>query len=88
MPSQTSLGVFFIAAWASCMSESSVQLLERVQSRCLRTVLGAKAHAAADAVDTITKCLAIQTAYTADLCIGIRQNYTEITKQQNKSDYR
>jgi len=45
---------FSIAAWA-CTSESGMQLLERVQSWCLKTVLGAKAHAAADAVDTIAK---------------------------------
>lgn len=43
---------FAVASWA-CMKESSLQILDRVQSRCLRTVLGAKAHAAADAVDTI-----------------------------------
>jgi len=44
---------FAISSWA-CMKESSLEILERVQSRCLRTVLGAKAHAAADAIDTIT----------------------------------
>jgi len=43
---------YAIAAWA-CMNESSLQTLERVQSRCLRTVLGAKAHASSEAIDTI-----------------------------------
>jgi len=43
---------FAVSSWA-CMKESSLQILERVQSRCLRTILGAKAHAAADSVDTI-----------------------------------
>ena len=43
---------FAVSSWA-CMKESSLHILERVHSRCLRTILGAKAHAAADAVDTI-----------------------------------
>jgi len=35
------------------MSESGVSLLDKVQARCLRKILGAKCHASGDAVDVI-----------------------------------
>ena len=43
---------FSVAAWAS-VAEKGIQLLEKVQARCLRSILGAKAHSSADAVDVI-----------------------------------
>jgi len=35
------------------MTEKGIKLLEQVQGRCLRAIFGAKAHAAADAIDVI-----------------------------------
>ena len=43
---------FSVASWAT-MPESGVSLLEKVQARCLRKILGAKCHASGDAVDVI-----------------------------------
>ena len=43
---------FSVAAWAT-MQEKGIKLLEQVQERCLRAIFGAKAHAAADAIDVI-----------------------------------
>ena len=43
---------FSVAAWAS-VAEKGIQLLEKVQARCSRSILGAKAHSSADAVDVI-----------------------------------
>ena len=45
---------FSVAAWAT-MPEKGIKLLEQVQGRCLRAIFGAKAHAAADAIDVIAK---------------------------------
>ena len=43
---------FSIATWAT-MPEKGTKLLEQVQGQCLRAIFGAKAHAAADAIDMI-----------------------------------
>ena len=45
---------FSAAACRECMKENSIQTLERVQSRCLRTILGTKAHASGEGVDVIS----------------------------------
>ena len=50
---------FSFAAWA-CMRENSILTLERVQSRCLRRILGTKAHASAEAVDVIANVMPVR----------------------------
>jgi len=43
---------FSVAAWA-CTSEKCVKVLEKVQARCLRSILGAKAHTSTDDIEVV-----------------------------------
>ena len=43
---------FLIAAWATT-SEKGIKLLEQVQARCLRAILGTKSHTSADALHVV-----------------------------------
>ena len=42
------------------MSAKGLQLLEKVQSQCLRRVLGAKAHSSSDALDVTANVIPIR----------------------------
>jgi len=50
---------FSFASWAT-MPESGISLLEKVQARCLRKILGAKCHASGDAVDVIAGVMPVR----------------------------
>ena len=50
---------FSIAAWAN-MPEKGIRLLEQVQARCLRTILGTKSHAATDAMEVIANVMPVR----------------------------
>ena len=70
---------FSIAAWAT-VAEKGIQSLETAQARCLRSILGAKAHSSADAIDIIANItpvrLRIQEVCTLEYLRIIRKPLT------------
>ena len=50
---------FSIAAWAN-IPEKGIRLLEQLQARCLRTILGTKSHAATDAIEVIANVMPVR----------------------------
>ena len=50
---------FSIVAWAN-IPEKGIRLLEQLQGRCLRTILGTKAHAATDAIEVIANVMPVR----------------------------
>ena len=50
---------FSIAAWAN-IPEKGIRLLEQLQGRCLRMVLGTKSHAATDAIEVIANVMPVR----------------------------
>jgi len=50
---------FSIAAWAN-LPEKGIRLLEQVQARCLRTIMGTKSHAATDAIEVIANVMPVR----------------------------
>ena len=48
-----------MAAWATA-AEKGLYLIETTQTRCLRSILGAKANTLADAIDVVANITAVR----------------------------
>jgi len=63
------------------MTENSIRILEKVQSDCLRWIMGAKAYSACDALDIIGNILPIRLRIQ-ELCIC---EFVRIKRKPNDS---
>ena len=74
---------FSVPAWAT-MSEKGLQLLEKVQSDCLRRILGAKSHSSSDALDVISNIMPIRLRIQ-ELCV---REFVRILRKPDDSKIR
>ena len=72
---------FAVSAWAT-MSEKGLQLLEKVQSDCLRRILGAKAHTSSDVLEVISNILPVR---LRTLCV---LDFVQIMRKPGDSNVR